>query len=107
MKYDKGKWKVKNEERGQFIVGERYIAKVLDWANPIGASIYKAIDEQLAAESKANAYLIAAAPKLLEALNDLLEQTVNMDLRYGIELTEGETIARKKALAAIARATGK
>ncbi len=46
-----------------------------------------------------------AAPQLLEALHYLLEQTVDMDLKYGITLTEGEEDARTKALGAIAQAT--
>jgi hypothetical protein len=45
-----------------------------------------------------------AAPELLDALNYLLEQTVDMDLKYGISLSEGEEDARAKALAAIAKA---
>jgi hypothetical protein len=49
--------------------------------------------------------LIAAAPDLLAALDYLLEQTVDMDLKHGIELTEGETEAREQALAAIKKAT--
>jgi hypothetical protein len=40
--------------------------------------------------------------QLLEALDYLLEQTVDMDLRHGIELSEGEAKARMQALAAIA-----
>jgi hypothetical protein len=56
-------------------------------------------------QQDANRRLIAAAPELLEALDYLLEQTVDMDLKYGIGLSEGETEARAKALAAIARAT--
>lgn len=43
---------------------------------------------------------------LVEALDYLLEQTVDMDLKYGIALSEGQEDARAKALAAIARATG-
>jgi hypothetical protein len=43
---------------------------------------------------------------LLAALHYLLEQTVDADMKYGIELTEGETEAREMALAAIAKATG-
>ncbi len=39
---------------------------------------------------------------LLEALDYLLQQTVDMDLEYGIDLTEGEQEARAMALAAIA-----
>lgn len=55
---------------------------------------------------EANAALIASAPELLEALDYLLEMTVDQDLKYGIELTEGEEDARQKALAAIAKARG-
>jgi hypothetical protein len=55
--------------------------------------------------AEANARLIAAAPDLLEALDYLLEQTVDMDLKYGIGLSEGEEEARSKALTAIAKAT--
>ncbi len=57
-------------------------------------------------EIYANAHLMAAAPDLLEALDELLRETVDMDLKYGIELSEGEELARAKALAAIAKATG-
>ena len=58
-------------------------------------------------QQDANRRLIAAAPELLEALDYLLEQTVDMDLKYGIELSEGEEVARAKALSAIAEATGR
>ncbi len=47
-----------------------------------------------------------AAPALLEALDYLLAQTVDMDLKHGIGLSEGEEDARAKALAAIAKAKG-
>ena len=57
-------------------------------------------------ETESNACLIAAAPDLIEALDYLLEQTVDMDLKHGIGLTEGETEAREKALAAILKAKG-
>lgn len=57
-------------------------------------------------QCRADALLIAAAPELLEALDYLLEQTVDMDLKYGIELSEGEAEARAMALAAIAKACG-
>ena len=49
--------------------------------------------------------VMAAAPKLLEALDYLLAQTVDMDLKYGITLSEGEEDARAMALSAIAEAT--
>ncbi len=44
--------------------------------------------------------------ELLEALDYLLTQTVDQDLKYGISLSEGEEDARAKALAIIAKATG-
>lgn len=40
---------------------------------------------------------------LKAALDYLLEQTVEMDLKHGIALSEGEADARAKALGAIAR----
>jgi len=43
--------------------------------------------------------------QLVDALRYLLEQTVEMDLHYGIELSEGEIEAREQALAAITNAT--
>ena len=49
--------------------------------------------------------LMLAAPKLFDALDYLLEQTVDMDRKHGIALSEGEEEARKMALAAIAEAT--
>ena len=49
---------------------------------------------------------LKTAGKLLDALNYLLEQTVDMDMKYGIGLSEGEEDARTQALAAIAEATG-
>lgn len=55
-------------------------------------------------QQDSNRRLIAAAPDLFEALHYLLEQTVDMDLKYGIGLSEGEEDARAKALAAIAKA---
>jgi hypothetical protein len=47
--------------------------------------------------------LPAIAHELLSSLDYLLEQTVDMDLKYGIGLTEGEEDARAKALAVIAK----
>lgn len=50
--------------------------------------------------------LEGVAKELLEALDYLLTQTVDMDLKHGIGLTEGEEEARQKAIAAIAKAKG-
>ena len=49
---------------------------------------------------------LAVAPRLLEALHYLLAETVDMDLKYGIGLSEGEEDARGMALSAVAAATG-
>src|SRR5947208_2777812 len=49
-------------------------------------------------QQDANRRLIAAAPDLLEALDYLLQQTVDMDLKYGFGLSEREEEARAKAL---------
>ena len=51
--------------------------------------------------------LMASAPKLLEALDYLLTQTVDMDLQYVVMLSEGEEDARAMASSAIAEATGR
>lgn len=72
------------------------------------AEVVSGDDEGRAAtprQQAANMRLIAAAPRLLAALDYLLEQTVDMDLTYGIALTEGEADARQQALDAIVEAT--
>lgn len=62
--------------------------------------------DEAIAEAEATANLLCAAPDLLEALNYLMEQTIDMDQKYGVELSEGEEDARQKALAAIKKASG-
>jgi len=41
--------------------------------------------------------------ELMEALDYLLQQTVDQDLKHGITLTEGEEDSRQQALAVIAK----
>lgn len=53
---------------------------------------------------QANAALIAAAPDLLAALDELLRVTVDAMLAEGFTLTDEQQAARDQALAAIARA---
>jgi hypothetical protein len=50
--------------------------------------------------------LRSAAPKLADALDCLLRETVDKDLEHGVGLTEGQTAAREQALAALAEARG-
>lgn len=47
---------------------------------------------------------LAALPELMDALDDLLKQTVDRDLAEGVELTAGAKKARRKALAALKKA---
>ena len=71
-----------------------------------GNTVFDTNERTPAELQEANARLGAAAPKLLEALDYLLEQTIDQDLKYGIGLSEGEEDARVKALGAIAEAKG-
>ncbi|HWB12758.1 MAG TPA: hypothetical protein VG826_26265 [Pirellulales bacterium] len=59
------------------------------------------LDEACRGVTKPGAEIVSA---LIEALHYLLEQTIDMDLKYGLILSEGEEDARAKALSAIARA---
>jgi len=74
-----------------------------------GSEIVETVNESNFGEGECGAceyhrYLTCGA--LIEALDYLLEQTVDQDIAYGIELTEGEQEARQKALDAIAKANG-
>lgn len=62
---------------------------------------YELAEETRLALSGAGTVITA---QLVEALDYLLQQTVDMDLKHGIALTEGEAEARARALAVIARA---
>lgn len=60
------------------------------------------IDAVECAERMAN----GGIAELFDALDYLLAQTVDMDLKHGITLTEGEEEARAKSLAIIAKLKG-
>src|SRR5580693_2736917 len=101
VRYALGQWDYRPDEDGKPITNGQVAIAYMDAYVPDeddGGAWEK--------ETEANGRLIAAAPELLEALDYLLEQTVDMDLKYGIGLSEGEEDARAKALAAIAEATG-
>jgi len=88
------------------------IADLLHYARQqdydIGSVVYRACGHfgaEILDESSATPPQDASETEsaLLKALNYLLEQTVDHDLKYGITLSEGEADARQQALAAIAR----
>lgn len=68
MNYTKGPWKVD----GDYIVGDRYVAKIERWHNSAvlfnKESQYHEVEEILFNESQKNALLISAAPEMYEAL---------------------------------------
>lgn len=75
-----------------------------------GCEIVETINDSNFRDGECNAceyQRYCSQPDLLEALEYLLQQTVDMDLSHGIGLTEGEQEARDKAIAAISKATGK
>jgi hypothetical protein len=59
-----GPWSVADTE---IVSDARYVAKVYDWSSD-KATAYPEINAALKEESKANARLIAASPKMLDAL---------------------------------------
>ncbi|OWK35436.1 hypothetical protein [Fimbriiglobus ruber] len=63
-------------------------------------------EERAEATAKMIVHRMNLHERLVEALNYLLEQTVDQDLKHGITLSEGEEDARTKALAVIAEAAG-
>lgn len=72
-----------------------------------GSEIVETVNDSLFRDGECDAceyQRYKSQPAILEALDLLLEQTVDMDLAHGIELTEGEKEARRKSLAAIAAA---
>jgi len=95
-----GPWHLTVSENPGVYGGEKHFAIIADHQTSNGQIL---ADVETLPEAKANATLMAAAPELLNALENLLRQTVDMDLAHGIGLTEGEQEARQKALAAIAR----
>ncbi len=100
----KGPWIVSTSTNAHVYDGEEHLVIL---SHPVEGTGQILADIETLPEAEANARLMAAAPDLLAALDLLLEQTVDMDLAHGIELTEGEREAREKALAAVAKARGK
>ena len=111
-KHTPGPWAMLSEETDKPYIrirgtklGERHkIANVL-------TPVYDGSLERETEETRANARLIAAAPELLEALQELLAAERANSLEIVGRDTDGHPLnaagaARKKARAAIAKATG-
>jgi hypothetical protein len=81
--------------------------KPVELCKNCGSEIVETVNDSLFRDGECDAcefQRYRTQPELLEALDYLLEQTVDMDLSHGIALTEGERDARRKAIAAIAKA---
>lgn len=74
-----------------------------------GSEIVETVNDSVFGDGECNAceYLrYKSQPDLLEALDDLLAETLDNDLAQGIELSDKEEYAREKALAAFKKADG-
>ena len=97
IKHTKGSWEILPEEcdkpyiriRGTYLGGRYKIANVV-------TPVFDGVSPKEAEETRANARLIAAAPELLEALQELSLYVSH----------NGDMWVRNKALQAIAKATG-
>ncbi|WP_436875846.1 hypothetical protein [Siccibacter turicensis] len=100
-----GPWKLLREEVDKSYIrirgtkpGERFaVANVL-------TPVYDDAGERELKETRANAQLIAAAPELLESLQNVLSAWVDEDMA---DITDAEDNSLIKARAAIAKALGK
>ncbi len=79
-------------------IGGRTFQRGTFWLPESSADVMDTILRQLR--------LMTTAPKLYRALEYLLEQTVEQDLKYGVTLSEGEEDARTQARTALAEAAG-
>ncbi len=100
MKHTPGPWRVKGckiisatASRWTPIGDEREPITVIDGRGAMGGN-----------DTDADARLMAAAPELLEALDDMLAAFLDAPAQHGIELDAEEKRAAEKALAAIATA---
>lgn len=112
-KHTKGPWKP--DKQGVILGGPDYCTSVATTAkhfyesgrSMLGVDWYESEHVQkMLHEHDANAQLIAAAPEMLAALDNLLAHTLDLRMKEGFCLTESETKLRAIALDAIAKATG-
>ena len=92
MRHTPGPWRL-GADSGRIVAGPR------------GLHIANVVTTGMGTAAGANFSLIAAAPDLLAALDQLLNVTVDKDLKEGWTLSDDARIARDQAIAAIAKAT--
>jgi hypothetical protein len=92
-KWTKGEWKV-DLESGEITVNDSMVLGTI-----FGADDYLCCEEDISEECKANAQLIASAPKLYEALENLVNR-----IDKGLAL--GEKLDVEPARKALAKARG-
>lgn len=90
MSHTSGPWAVDGDD----IVGRRHIARLANWHIVEGTVKYKVIEDALKAERRANARLIAAAPDMLSALEEVLWEDSGLacieQVRDAIRKAKGE-----------------
>lgn len=99
MKHTPGPWHFGDETS---LHGTKLVYAEDGWLVADAGRIMKRSGEEI----EANARLISSAPDLLEALDELLHTTLDLDISSGVTLTDEEERIRKKAVEAIAKATG-
>jgi len=106
MSYTKGKWKVSGKIGGDTKVylkgGEKYLAEIFPLGNiPNNTAVIE--------EARANARLMAAAPKLLAAVKVMLREIEEYKYeKYGLILdADNESEGEKRGRQAIAEAENK
>ena len=106
MTHTQGQWRSSslNGKDYHIITGEPGLAKILAKVNcPLSYTpSYPTLDPDSRRETEANATLISAAPDLLAALVDLVEQIASYDHLYGANSC---AIDPEQAKQAIAKAT--
>jgi len=102
MSYTKEEWKYDEELGANFSMISGENAVVCGLPNPIGIGT----ETEELKEMRANAHLIVAAPKMYEALGELLEITHDLTLGDGSPDPQVEA-ANRKARQARAKAEGK
>lgn len=104
-RFDCGKWNVKKENGEILIAGDRYIARVCDWAgyNPPDSKENAILHD----EAEANAMLMAAAPEMLAALQSIQNHALCYNYKSTKKLHDPNTARVLAILSSASSAIGK